>query len=173
MFNGNGEFCLYEDNTCSEEDIKKAFTNFTCSFRENKDSCELNVEINSQGNREVIPDKRAIKVLFRNIKKGEISILADNEKIEYELMANDCLAVKFAYDSKKNYSIKVAFEKQTEKSRILDNVTKLIMTLEDDNCEKVRLYDKILKVNTMEEYIAVVEESKLKKSNKNVLKEFI
>ena len=158
VYNGTGSFTLYEDNDLKDVSITSFYTDLE------KDIQYLSIIADNLG---AIPKNRKLIINFKNIDKGQVYC---NQKVKVN--NNDCLQVVINnFNDKLVYEIQVKFNK-LDKLSILKRQGKESLTyFEGNNVYRVELFNKINNCNTVNEYIKVVNESKLPLIYKKRLKE--
>ena len=158
VYNGTGSFTLYEDNN-----LKDVST--TSFYSDNIDDVQyLSIISNDLG---AIRKNRKLIINFKNIKNAKVYC---NQKVKVN--NKDYLQVVINnYDSKLVYEIQVKYEK-IDKLTILKTQGKDSLTFfEGKNEYRVELFNKINNCKTIDEYIKIVNGSKLPKIYKKRLKE--
>jgi hypothetical protein len=65
----------------------------------------------------------------------------------------------------------VSFKLKTEVERLIERAKKVLLSAEGNNNDKLHAFEEIRKVNTIDEYLNKVENSKLKRNVKLRMKE--
>lgn len=160
VYEGNGEYTLYEDGR-EEGNEKEFFTDFTMEYSENEGACTQVLTISAQCDPSVIPENREYTIRFKNIEDGEISVYANGEKIEAEVVLSDCATARFAYDADKAYKVEVVYNKQTKLEKWKNAARKALLLAEEDNRKKNETWVKLKETKTEEEFLSVLAEMKL------------
>lgn len=158
VFNGNGTYTLYEDNEL--KDVSK--TEFKTIQNGNIQS--LIVSFKNHG---AIPQNRHMKIRFRNIFNGQVTC-----NYKCHVRKHPCLEVDIAnLDTSKNLEITVTFEKIKKLTLLKMQAKDSITYFEGKNEERVALFDKLMNVTTIREFIKTVNEAKIPLIYKQRLKE--
>ncbi len=130
LFNGEGEYVLHED-----KDSARLDTTFTLTASKGKQT----LTVHTEGDKSVVPT-RTYKLKFKNIRKGDILVLADGKNTEFDFFdAGEYLEVIIENASADvKYTVTVDFtddRKEYRNARILYN----LMRIEGVNAEKSKL----------------------------------
>mgnify|MGYP005754653207 CR=1 FL=1 len=162
-YSGDGDFTLFED-----DGKKSAETIFTMKGEKDKQT----LEISSTGDRAVIPENRIIKVIFENIRDGEIRVTADGKPVGFEAPYEDRLSVIFDYDSRKVYKITIKEKPLTELEKLKLRTAEELESAEGDNPDKqMNCYLPLMRAGTIEEFKEIMKYVKVSDSVKARLSE--
>ena len=162
VFNGNGEYKLYEDNESGE-----AVTTFTNTYSDGKQTTAVSVV----GDKGVVPADRTYTFRFPNIETGNVTVNAKG-KVSYETDDNGILTVVVTTKAK-SFTIVAEFEPMSQLDLVKKMATKAITAFQGDNEERGDLYRELRwRTNSLEKYVQTVEGSNLPKVYKKRLLEF-
>lgn len=169
-YTGNGEYTLYEDGKEQSKD-GILFTKFTSEYSENEGACTQALTISAKGDGSVIPQNRVISVRFKDLPNMQVRLFVDGVEKEVEEWLTYCAGVKIPFEYGKTYRVEVQYKKlsvlEKEKLRAKDVLTKA----EGDNDAKYQTYCALLKAETMEEYLSIIDNSPITAIAKLRLKE--
>lgn len=155
IYNGSSNYELYEDDL---------LTRFAVC--ESKNRIELYIES------EKSDFYRNLKVVFKNLKKGNVKIYKNGKRIKAQKQYSDYVSTcisKFKFGAK--YKIVVEF---VEVSRIEEKKQALIeklIKIEGDYAYRQKFYNEALLCNTEKEILKIIETSEFNKTVKKYLKE--
>ncbi|MBQ2701998.1 MAG: DUF4968 domain-containing protein [Clostridia bacterium] len=170
VYEGNGAYTLYEDG---KEEGKEGtfFTEFTSQYTENDGACTQSLTVKGKGDSLVLPQNRTLLIRFERLFEGEVSLFIDGEQAETEEVLTSCTAVRFAFEPEKEYKIEVSYRKKTKLQKIITQAKNVLLLAEGENNEKSSVWNKLQKAESENEYLSIVEESKLPPITKLKLKE--
>ncbi len=172
IYSGNGEFTLYEDGLENGDD--RVFkTNFTLKESELNGTVTSVLEFFGTGEAEVIPTDRIITLYFENIKDGTVCVKIDNEPYEVEELYEDCVSVKLPFMPEKKYTVTVVYDKQTPLKKAINRMKEILLGTEMNNTAKNESFEKIEKVDNLEDFKIAVLQSVLPEKTKKRLLEII
>lgn len=153
VFNGNGEFTLYEDRKAERKNGEMR-TEFVSRLEENTQT----VTVIAKGNGAVIPKNRSLKLSFRNIKNGKVQATANGKPIEIKTVLSDCLRVEFCLEKGVKYEISVTFAQKSKIEKLLERAKEILTQTEGDNVNKFWNGWKALEqAKTVEEYVNLMQ----------------
>ncbi len=171
VWSGNGEYTLYEDGR-TEEVTDELFTKFSAFYEEENGLTKQTLEISMSGNSKVIPKDRILKIRFKDIKDGSISVFADNKEIKAEEILSDCAAVDIKIDASKKYRVSVTYKGQSQLEKLKAYACKTLTAAKGNIIDKDDLWKAIQKVESAEEYVSLIDENdKISDTVKHCLKE--
>ncbi len=170
---GNGEYTLYEDGR-TEEVTDESFTKFSAFYEEENGLTKQTLEISMSGNSKVIPKDRILKIRFKDIKDGSISVFADNKEIKAEEILSDCAAVDIKIDASKKYWVSVTYKGQSKLEKLKAYACKTLTAAKGNIIDKDDLWKAIQKVESVEEYVKLIDKTdKISDTVKLCLKEVL
>lgn len=108
VYRGNGNFKLYEDDGESFEFENGAFAETEFTVKENGNDLEFSIDP-VKGNKAVLPEKREIRVIFRDIKGfGEAVLYKDDKKSKdchTEIIDGNAVLILRAYSPDAEYKL--------------------------------------------------------------------
>ncbi len=156
LFNGDGDYVLHEDKGAGRLDT---------TFALHRESGKQVLTIRAEGDADVIP-MRGYKLIFKNISKGEVTVLANGQTLEpdfYEF--GEALEVTLpASDVMTAYMVTVTYTKDRtayRNGRILYN----LMRLEGSNSVKNKLYRTLVELDDTEARALLAEQAWLSKKS--------
>ncbi len=164
VYSGDGEFTLYEDGKAGE-----AFTRF-CA--EESDGVQK-LTVCTDGNTAVIPQNRILRVLFKDIPDGEVTVYKNGSKLETEELLTQCAGIEFAYDPGADYRIELHHQPQTALEKIIARANRILLRAEDGHLEKCKVYRALQASVSTQEYLDSVMASELTAATKLRLLETI
>ena len=93
--------------------------------------------------------------------------------MEYTTRVSDCLQVSFPFDAKKTYRIEVLYTKKTRLQKYIERAKKVLIEGEGGSQLRERTWQWIASARTVEEFLAIVENSPVDYALKLRLKETI
>lgn len=166
IFNGNGEFTLYEDSPEGGE----GFTTFRTEYTENGGKASQKVFVSFKGERSVFPKDRSICFEFCNVFDGVVYKRMVNGVQELDLVYGETLSVNTGVEES-DFEIVAEYERKDERKRFFDSVCKILTEAEGDNCGKQKLCDELCATETDEQFHAVLDRSNVADIVKTRLKE--
>ena len=155
IFNGNGEFTLYEDG--NETETKGAlFTFFKTTLTKNRVDCTQTVLITSTGADGVAPKNRQIRLLFKNIPDGETQVFINGKSVEINETFFENVAVELPFIKGNEYQIEVNFKERTHIEKLLERAKRVLVCAEGDNEGKAICYNKLLESTSVYDYKRLV-----------------
>ena len=172
VWNGNGEFTLYEDGKESQND-GEFFTFFNIECVEKDDMIYQTLKISSSGDKSIIPIKRMLDLKFKSIKNGKITVKEKGNVVKANKKYGDCVRLEINYNADVDYEITVESIRLTNKQRLDIHANDVLLRAEGDNDLKSRVYLDLLNAKTEEEYAKIVDDSALSQGVKLKLKEIL
>ncbi len=170
IYKGTGYFELYEDGR--EFGVENcAFTEFTAVLEDSGDLLEQKLFIKTRGDVGVLPKNRRLRVSFKDIVEGEISLLKNGKKLECEPLYSKSPAIEFELDYNAEYVVTVNFVKRTHLENAVNRAMDVLLSAEGDNRAKAEALNKLKAAKSIEEFIVAVENGKLLPAVKARLKE--
>ncbi len=147
VFSGNGEYVFHED-----KDGSFMHTHFESIAEAGRQT----LIITTEGDRTVMP-KRRYRLQFKNIRKGDITVLEGKKEIAFDLDdAGDCLELTFDAKAGTKYTVTVCHEESTAAYRN-SRITYALMRLAGENSLKQALCSQIMKCETDDERRAKID----------------
>ena len=159
VFNGNGEFTMYEDDR-EQDNVAKDSAFFTCfdnRYSQNGDMEKQTLTITSHGDTSVIPPNRQLTLYFKNIEDGTVNVSVNGNSVEATERYADCVAVTLNFQPNTEYTISVSFEKQTLLQKVLARAKRVLLCAEGNNEGKSVSYSLLLKAKNITEYKCQVQ----------------
>ena len=149
IFNGNGEFVLYEDTPSSTSET---------IFRTHNDGQKQYVTINHIGANST--DNRNIELLFKNIQTGSVQCYC-NERLTYGCVSEgDCIKVELNnYIFENEYIVEVEYANFSKLKYVKDRAFSIIAKMQGKNQIRNELYDKIKKCEKIEDIEKEIQSS--------------
>ncbi len=173
VYSGNGEYTLYEDGAINERE-GELFTFFknVCSI--NGGTCFQVLTISTKGDLSVIKGKRTLKIRFKDIENGEISLSINGVNQPIDELLTDCVALDLQIEENNEYQIKVEYKAETEIERLKKYALQTLIKANGETESKNALWHMIKKAKSKEEYLKTVDENHLVSSSiKECLKEVL
>ena len=129
------------------------------------------LRISTRGERDVIPQNRVMRILFRDIPDGEVEVYENGQKLSLKKELTDCAAAKIAFKPAASYEVKVRFAVKTELERQKENALAVLLRVCGNNKLKMNLYQSLQKTKTLDEFVSVIDEADVAPVVKLLLKE--
>ena len=171
-YEGNGEYTLFEDEK-EEEKSGEFITHFAMKFSKRKGACTQSLTIYGEGDKNVIPQNRRLRISFKNIPNGRMSLYINGKKQRVEKLYLDCAAVGFVYDSEKTYKIIVQYAPKTALEKQIQRAQRVLTETEWENPPKLQAWLDISNAKTKEEYLSAIDKADLPEIAKLRLKEML
>lgn len=141
VYNGNGEFTLYEDGEKGEsQTVLRSFN----------DGEKQYLSINFIG--EELVENRNIEVLFKNIKTGSATVYRNEKKTFAYFGERDCLRVELNnFKPSDEYIIEVDYAKFSFLKYVKERAYSIISLMQGKNEVRNELYERIKKASSTEE----------------------
>lgn len=162
IFNGNGEYRLYED-----KDGKEAVTTVTNTASEGKQTTTVHVS----GDRGVVPAKREYVLRFPNIQTGTVNVISDGE-VSYDYDDNDMITVTVR-GAKKDFTVEVTYAPVSFVSLLSRMSVRALVCLPGRNLDRGVLSQKLLRLADEAEYRKLIEDSPIPAICKKRMMEFL
>lgn len=173
VWSGNGGYTLYEDGATKEVE-GALFTKFETKYEEVDGRAKQMLFVSMQGDASVIPEDRVLKIRFKNISDGQVSLYVDGQKIPTEELLTDCAAIDVVVQAGKEYQIEVDFTLRTPVKKLIDYARKTLICAEGNVEYKNALWKQIASIKSMDEYVKLVDETdKISDAVKACLKEIL
>ena len=169
-YTGNGEYTLYEDG---KEQGKNGilFTKFTAEYTENEGVCTQSLTISARGDAGIIPQNRVISVRFKDLPNMQTRLFIDGVEKETEEWPTYCAGVKIPFEYGMTYRVEVQYKKLSALEKAKLRAKDVLTKAEGNNDAKYKTYCALLKAETMEEYLSIIENSQITAVTKLRLKE--
>lgn len=163
IYKGNNEYTLYE----TEGDL----TLSTTFVLKNVNSRQT-VKFRSEGDDGVAPENRIVRLLFKNIKNGEVQVKVNGQSAQATIDDNRYLTVEISgFKKNAEYEVTVDFC-ETDELRAQKEVAQyFLLRAEDNTFNKRDLYKNICECKNVCEILPLVEASKCNVNTKNILKD--
>ncbi len=158
VWSGNGSYTLYEDGAAKETE-GQVFTEFCTFHTEENGTGKQILTIKACGDENIIPEKRLLKVRFKNIYDGKIKLYIDGNQIEAEEVLTDCTAIDFETELGKEYRIEVEYVLQTKAEKLIAYARKTLTCAKGNLKQKNVFFKQILQIQSVEEYVALVQQT--------------
>ncbi len=173
VYNGNGEFSMFEDRYDTDSD-ERCFTDFSTEYFEEEKRAKQILTIKSRGDIAVIPQDRILKIVFKNVKDGIVSVYVDGVKVDSEEIISDYLTAKITYAPDKTYTIEAEFDAFDEVTYLKERAKSVLVGSEGKNEDKFwNCWEHLKNASNVEEFINIVECSKVEAVVKEKLLETI
>ena len=163
IFNGNGEYKLYED-----KDGKEATTIVTNVAEAGKQITTVHVS----GDRGVVPAKREYLLRFPNIATGTVNVISDGA-VSYEYDDNDMITV-IVRGAKKDFTVEVTYAPLSDLALLKKMAIRALVCLPGRNFERGAIsQNRIPKIESKEDYRKIIEAADIPAICKKRMLEFI
>ncbi len=168
VYKGCGEYNLYEDDSVNggKEGV---FTKISSVLSAERG--EQTVKIFAEGNASVIPENRILRVMFKDIEKGAVTVYKDGKELKTEKTYADCPAIIFPFDPRSEYTVKISFFSETRLEYLKRRALKVLLESEGNSLMKKQAFDGINQAVSVEQYALQTESDLLPKIIKLRLKE--
>ena len=166
-YNGDGAFDLYEDG--SERNDARAFvTHFTLRYAENGKNAVQTLCISSEGEKSVLPASRDLRLVFRNVTQGNVSVTANGAPVPVRGLYEECAAnearqrladrvtVEIPFAPETNYEISVAFVNDTL-AQVKERAKRVLQSAQGDNIKKDKLFVALRSAADLQAFAAAVQ----------------
>ena len=169
-YEGNGEYTLYEDG--KEQDKGGVlFTKFLSEYSETDGVCTQSLTITAKGDSSIIPENRKIFVRFKDIESAKVRVYIDGVKTDAEEWLTSCAGAKIDFEYGKTYRVEAKYSYKSKLEREKGRAKEVLIRGEGNNGDKYNTYCKLLKAESMDEYLSIIETSNLPDIIKLRLKE--
>lgn len=171
-YEGNGEYTLYEDG---KEQGKGGvlFTKFLSEYSETDGVCTQSLTITAKGDSSIVPENRKIFVRFKDIESAKVRVYIDGVKTDAEEWLTSCAGAKIDFEYGKTYRIEAKYSYKSKLEREKGRAKEVLIRGEGNNGDKYNTYCKLLKAESMDEYLSIIETSNLPDIIKLRLKETV
>ena len=157
---GNGDYTLYEDGH-TQQKSGELFTHFKNEYSEKEGMAKQVLKISFDGDGTVIPEDRVLAIRFKGITAGEITLFIDDERVETEEVLTDCVGLDLAVNTGKEYRVEVTYKVKTPLEKLLTYARRILICGEGETIKKEELLQKLVNVQSVEEYEKMVDETDL------------
>ncbi|MBQ2701992.1 MAG: hypothetical protein IJF64_03285, partial [Clostridia bacterium] len=172
VWNGNGEFTLFEDGN-EEKKEGRFFTRFQTEYYETEGAGVQSLRISSHGATSVIPQKRTFDLEFKNIEKGEIVLKKNGKEIPVCKKYGDFVRLEFEFEAFAEYEIIITAPLLSSLEKQKRRAVRVLTRAEGLNDYKKDAIIKLYGAKSEEEYLRYIDESKLSQAVKARLKEIL
>ncbi len=165
IYNGNGTYELYEDNS---DMAGETVTTVTNTYADGVQTTTVVVK----GDRGVVPEKREYLLRFPNIAEGKVTVNAKG-KVEYEYDDNELITVKVSGNGIKSFTVTVEAAPTTELDTLKKMATKAMMRTQGDNANRAEIHKQIMACEDTDEYKQIIKNADLKSAYKKRLLELV
>lgn len=99
--------------------------------------------VSMQGDVSVIPENRVLKVRFKDISDGKVSLYVDDQKVETDELLTDCAAIDVATQVEKKYRIEVEYVPQAQLEKVKSYACKTLICAKGNIVNKDDLWKQI------------------------------
>ena len=157
---GNGEYTLYEDGR--EQDTNGIlFTKFISEYTESEGVCTQALTITAKGDASVIPQNRVVFVRFKDIAAAEVRLFVDGVEVDTEEWLTYCAGAKIPFEYGKTYRVEAKYKKLSGLEKAKLRAKDILTKAEGDNHEKYKTYCALLKAESMEEFVSIIDNAKI------------
>jgi hypothetical protein len=171
-YTGNGEYTLYEDGR-EQDKNEMLFTKFTSEYSESEGVCTQALTIIAEGDASIVPQNRVISIRFKDIPSAKVCLYINGVKTDTEEWLTYCAGVKIPFESGKTYRVEATYKKQTKMEKAKLRAKEILTKAEGNNDAKYKTYCALLKAESMEEYLSIIENAPITKIAKLRLMETI
>lgn len=173
VYEGNGEYTLYEDGF-EQEKQGKLFTKFVNKNQTVNGEGVQTLTVSTSGDFSVIPQNRELKIRFKDIQEGSVEVLVNGVNQPIEQLITDCVALNLTLEANSEYVITVRYAVKSQMQKLLDYALKVLIMARGEFTDKQACWKKIEKATTVSEYKKAVNSLKgVSQSVKNLLKEIL
>ena len=171
-YEGEGEYTLYEDG--KEQDKNGMFlTRFISEYSENEGVCTQSLTVSAKGDASVIPQNRMLCIRFKDIASAKVQLYIDGVKTDMEEWLTSCAGAKIPFEAGKTYRIEAKYSKQSKLEKAKLRAKEVLTQAEGSTKDKYDVYCQLLKAESMEEYLSIIEVSSISDAAKLRLKETV
>lgn len=172
VYSGNGSFVLFEDGSEGSKIKGEVFTRFDQEFVSDAEFGVNTLIIRSEGKTEVIPKNRKLKVVFKNVANGDVSVFEDGVKLDLKENYYDYAVAEFIYNPCKEYKIIVKSKTVSDINKVLLRAKEVLTASEGNNDNKYwHGYKKLIEAKTVKEFAELVDTLPFREEAKIRLKE--
>ena len=172
VFNGNGEFTLFEDGR-EEQNDAEFFTIFKTQHIKVESEVVQKLTITSHGEESVIPKNRVLDIQFKSEEKGVVTVRENGINVPVNVKYGDFVRIELKFKPKVEYEIILKTTCHSEQEFRSRHAYKVLIRAEENNNLKSRLYFKLCGAKTHEEYEQIIDEAEISQSIKYRLKEIL
>ena len=155
-FEGKGEYTLYEDG--KEQDKNGMFlTRFLSDFTENEGVCTQTLTVSSKGDDTLIPQNRVLSIRFKNVENAKVKLYIDGVETAAEEWLTYCAGIKIPFEEGKTYRIEAKYKKQSDLEKAKNRAKVILTKAEGENKAKYDAYCALLKAESVEEILSIIE----------------
>ena len=166
VFSGDGEYDLYEDKSSGREGA------YFTRFKVHQNGREVRLQISGDGNGNVIPSDRKLRVVFENIRNGKVELYVNGKAVKIEDEYFDELTVTIDYAVGNVYEI-VAHDLNSEYANLFERVMDILTSSEEELLTKDVCRDGLYKAKTVKELLKVIDNSAMSDTTKQRVKEIL
>ena len=171
-YEGTHTYTMYEDGRASDCTTSLK-TVFESCYTEDGTTALQTLKIRASGDPAVIPKDRVIKVEFRSVQEGTVTLKVNGEVIPVEDQMRDCAIVSFSFDANSTYEVSVSYPLRSTLEKLVARAKQVLLCTESPLQEKVVIYAKLAVAKDVSEYSSIVKECTLNKGIKARLVETI
>ncbi len=169
IFNGKGEFALYEDNRLNGG-CECFFTEFKTELFDNGQDSIQKLTISSRGDKGVVPIDRKIRIVFKNIYSGNVHLSIDGQEVKATKLYLDYVAIEIDFKPFSIYDVSVYFH-QDRLNYLKGRALRIVCQATGNNKNKNVDYLKIKHLSGKNLYKGVIVESGFSRTIKSRLLE--
>ena len=162
-FAGNGSFTMYEQ---SKDGEAESLTSFKANERRQGKKIFQSIEISTRGDENAFVENRKLKIVFKNIKDGKISLFVDGKETPVKELVRSEVTVELNVNARKRYAVTVCYQAHNAVEASIERAREILLRSEGDNGDKQRLFDAIVEVSSLEEYRNTVQNSNVREYTK-------
>ena len=160
IYQGNGEFTLYEDNLDQNKDqVVETYFKATKGEKKKNQKKQI-VEISSKGEIAILP-RRKMDIEFSDIKDGIIRLYKNDKLVKSKKITRIVPSISFVYDPSANYRVEIIFHELTRLEELQERTREIILHSEGRYDALESLLRAVLKATSVEEYEKFVKESQV------------
>ena len=168
IYRGNGHYTLFED-TMSEGGASEFYTDFDMVGGEGVQT----LKISSRGNAAAVPGSRHLLIRFADIPEGDVALFIDGEKQDAEPLLSDELAVEFAFEPGREYTLEAKFAPASAVQLLIRSAHRILTRAECNNERKEAVWQALRLSGSVAEYASAVRLSMLPAEVKDRLLEAV
>lgn len=173
VYLGNGEYTLYEDGL--ENNFNgQLFTQFINKSTKEKGKNVQTLTIKTNGDWSVVGEKRRFKIRFKEVLNGEVFVSVNGVNRPIEPLLTNCAGVDLVIEPNCEYVIKLEYNAQSEVESLIFYALNVLIKAKGETEDKNRFWSELKQVKSKEEYVKVINSTKLISSRvKQCLKEIL
>lgn len=126
IYQGNGEFTLYEDNLDQNKDqVVETYFKATKGEKKKNQKKQI-VEISSKGEIAILP-RRKMDIEFSDIKDGIIRLYKNDKLVKSKKITRIVPSISFVYDPSANYRVEIIFHELTRLEELQERTREIIL----------------------------------------------